>query len=369
MDHLRSDSKPTIQNLKELLIADTTQRPTVVGTGLITLDIVLGIDNNKPGYLYAGGTCGNVLTILSFLGWESYPVARLNCDTASKRVLQDLKNWGINTRFARMKPEASTPIIVHQIQRDITGHPKHTFKWICPQCGAYLPGYKAVTIAAAKQVIANVDQVKVFFMDRVSPGAIHLAKAFAENGALIVFEPSGVKDERLFKEAINITDILKYSEERARSFSDLLKFSDKPPLIVETRGNKGLRYLKSLGLKRDLSWHNLEPFTVLNLKDAAGSGDWCTAAIIHTLGRNGRKGFRRATDKMIQAGLNLGQAMAAWACRFEGARGGMYLTDKDAFHSTISRTIQCTSSELLINQSQSPDIKSLKHSAPICPSC
>lgn len=369
MDHTQPGRVVGIQSIRESLLADKSERPTVVGTGLITLDIVLGGDCGQSGQLYAGGTCGNVLTILSFLGWESYPVARLNGDTASRKVLQDLKNWGVNTRFARLKPEANTPIIVHQIQHDITGYPRHTFKWICPQCGAFLPGYKAVTIAAAKQVIGDVHQVKAFFMDRASPGAIYMAKAFAENGALIVFEPSGAKDERLFKEAIGIADILKYSEERARSFYDLLNSSVKPPLVVETRGDKGLRYLKSSCDRRNLRWREIEPFSVSKIKDAAGAGDWCTAGIIHMLGRNGREGFRQVSDAIIQASLNLGQAMAAWACRFEGARGGMYLTDKEVFHSTIIRTIQSVSPEIPVNRSQSLGVKSLRRSTPICPSC
>jgi fructokinase len=41
-----------------------------MGTGLVALDLVVSNDNSVPPRYYAGGTCGNVLTILSFLGWE-----------------------------------------------------------------------------------------------------------------------------------------------------------------------------------------------------------------------------------------------------------------------------------------------------------
>ena len=49
------------------------QTPVVVGTGLVALDIVINSDVHRPPQLWAGGTCGNVLTILSYLGWHAYP--------------------------------------------------------------------------------------------------------------------------------------------------------------------------------------------------------------------------------------------------------------------------------------------------------
>ena len=55
-----------------------SSNPTVYGTGLVALDIVIGSDANESAYHWAGGTCGNVLTILSYLNWTSFPIARLN---------------------------------------------------------------------------------------------------------------------------------------------------------------------------------------------------------------------------------------------------------------------------------------------------
>ena len=47
--------------------------------------------------LSAGGSCGNVLSILGYLGWDSYPVARLANDEAGAGVMHDLKRWHIHT--------------------------------------------------------------------------------------------------------------------------------------------------------------------------------------------------------------------------------------------------------------------------------
>ena len=40
--------------------------------------------------------------------------------------------------------------------------------------------------------------------------------------------------------------------------------------------------------------------------------------------QDGMHDLQCATDQEILTAVRLGQAMAAWACQFEGARGGMY---------------------------------------------
>ena len=62
--------------------------PICIGTGLIALDVIYTTDK-KPNFL-AGGSCGNVLTILSYLGWKSLPIARLGNDAEGKRIVEDL---------------------------------------------------------------------------------------------------------------------------------------------------------------------------------------------------------------------------------------------------------------------------------------
>ena len=74
--------------------------PKVFGAGLIALDVVIGATPEAPVRSYAGGTCGNVLAILAFLGWEAYPIARLNADVASERVRSDLSRWGVHLNHA-----------------------------------------------------------------------------------------------------------------------------------------------------------------------------------------------------------------------------------------------------------------------------
>ena len=60
-----------------------------------------------------------------------------------------------------------------------------------------------------------------------------------------------------------------------------------------------------------------------DIVDAAGSGDWCTATLIHRMGRTGAEPFTRSTGSAIEAALQDGQAAAAVNCGFRGARGAM----------------------------------------------
>lgn len=315
----------------------TARKPVAIGTGLLALDVVLNGKSTSPS-LWAGGTCGNVLAILSFLGWHAYPVARLNGDKASIYIREDLQQWGVRLDYSRLSPPCPTPIVVQRIFQSAAGIPSHRFSWTCPSCGSWLPTYRAVTASAVQEVIEQMRRPKVVFIDRVSRGAITLAKVHAAQGALIALEPSCTQDRGLFHEALQLTHILKYSNERTRQIAELIGAS-AVPLEIETLGSEGLRYRSRLKNSRTRNWQRLGAFEPLRLKDTSGAGDWCTAGIIHRLGQNGSAGFNRITPKQLNDALCFGQALAAWNCGYEGARGGMYSTDKRALQKQIQMII------------------------------
>ncbi len=126
----------------------STESPKVFGIGLIALDLVTGIDPESPIRSWAGGTCGNVLSILAYLGWDAFPIARMNGDAASQRVRVDMERWGVHLDFTACGPTSHTPIIIQEIRRGRDGSPTHRFSWSCPRCGRWLPGFKAVTLGA-----------------------------------------------------------------------------------------------------------------------------------------------------------------------------------------------------------------------------
>jgi sugar/nucleoside kinase (ribokinase family) len=306
--------------------------PLVVGTGLVALDVVLNgdVENSR---LYAGGTCCNVLTILAWLGWQAFPIARLGADDAGRSVSTDLKRFGVKLDLARLTPRAPTPIIIERLRRSSDSVPKHHFSVNCPVCGSWLPRYQPVTIDAANQVLTRVVQPSVFFFDRASRGALVLASAYAASGSLIVFEPSGRAEDQLQKEALRLAHVCKYSTERFEGFH--WTGDTRPLLEVQTMGSGGSRYRSWLPSTPNEEWHSVSALNVANVKDTAGAGDWFSAGLIHKLGRTGLAGLKSARPEDLDSAICLGKALAAWNCQFEGARGGMYFSDKAAFDEQI----------------------------------
>jgi fructokinase len=341
------------------------RNPIAVGTGLIALDVVIDSSTNQNPWLWTGGTCGNVLTILSYLGWQAFPVCRLNGDAASRCVEGDLKQWGVRLDFAKLKPGSRTPIVVHRIARTLSGIPFHRFSWTCPNCGSWLPGYQPVLASAAKRIVSQFGGPKVFFLDRVSRGALILAKACAELGALIFFEPSGFGEPRLFKEAYAMAHILKYSHERVKSFHGVA--NSGPPLEIETLGAEGLRYRSRIKGACSSGWERLEAYEIFDLKDTAGAGDWCSAGIIHKLGQKGLNGLLKTHHSHIQEALRFGQALATWNCSYEGARGGMYAVDKRMFRRQVQGIMSRNGSKVLKREIPTPSVRRIFER--ICPSC
>ena len=310
----------------------STNSNRVYGTGLLTLDLVVGPDDQKPAHWFAGGTCGNVLTILSFLGWQSFPIARLNGDIASQIVRCDLKNWGVNMEYAALAPQVPTPIIVQRIRRRASGKSVHSFSCSCPYCGSWLPGFKPVRHETALDVSTSWVSPTVFFFDRVSRGMITLAEAAAESGALVVFEPSAKCESRQMQEALQIAHIVKYSDQRFPHSLSALEISSNTRIEIQTQSGNGFRY-RTKFMKRASGWTNKKSLLTTEVVDSAGAGDWFTAALISKFS-NGLDDLFKLRDHNLGEILDYANTVAAWNCFFEGARGGMYTVSKK----TISYT-------------------------------
>lgn len=307
--------------------------PIIVGTGLITLDVIINQQNDAGPQILAGGTCGNVLAILAFLGWDSYPVARLNDDVFASKLIADLKKWKVKTDFINLPPTVDAPIIVQKLKKNSKGESYHKFSWTCPKCGAWLPSYKPVLAQTIREISHQFPTPQVFFFDRVSRSALLQAEKFSSEGAIVFFEPSGVSDDRLFKEALGLAHVVKYAQDRGASFKDMIALA-RPLVEIETLGSTGLRYRTSLGFSSTRQWNFLPAF-ITTVSDAAGAGDWCTAGIIHSLAKEGYSSLNRISHKDFCEALRLGQVMASWTCRFEGPRGGMYKSTKKGFREFV----------------------------------
>lgn len=311
-------------------------KPTCLGTGLVALDVILNGSPTTPAKLCVGGSCGNIISILSYLGWNAKPIARLSKNTAAKNILKDFTSFNVKTDLISRASDGSTPIIIHRILKDKNGNPKHRFEFRVPGTREWLPSYKPVLSNTVEAITKKQPESEVFYFDRVSRSSIDLAKFYKEKGALIIFEPSSYKEDKQFSECLSVADIVKFSSDRITNYSELYP-TPIAPLEIETLGGAGLQYrMKSTNKK---GWRKLTPLKVTNIIDTAGAGDWCTAGIINELGQKGAKSFYSADNDTIENALNIGQALGALNCTFDGARGIMYNIDYKTLNEIVSKLI------------------------------
>jgi fructokinase len=210
----------------------------------------------------------------------------------------------------------------------------------------------------------------VFFFDRISRAVLVLATELRKHGAVIVFEPSSVGDPKLFREAWTAAHIVKYSHERLRDIADV-EFArgerDRVLLEVETLGRAGVRYQSRLPRAATRGWVTMEAFSPMGLKDAAGAGDWCTAALIDKLAQGGLLGFRKISGGELKDSVRFGQALASWNCRFEGARGGMYEVTKKEFDQEVAHILEGATLDARLSPLDDHDVPHAVRR--LCPSC
>ena len=283
------------------------------GIGFVSMDV---IDMEGGRFAAVGGSCGNVMVILAWLGWNARPIARLGDDSVGDFVRAELGGQGVNVASLTKEKKFRSPIVLQRFGTARDGTRTHRFSLTCPGCGRWLPRHRSVTLAQVMSLASESEFPNVLYFDRVSPAALRLAESARNRGTLIVFEPSSADAEAKFQRAVDACHVLKYSQERLGHLPDL-PYTASPALIVETRGDMGLRF------RWKGRWSQLDAFPVKDVLDAAGSGDWCTATLIHRLGRAGAEPFISSTHPVIEAALQDGQAAAAVNCGFLGARGAM----------------------------------------------
>lgn len=311
-----------------------------VGTGFIALDIIRSaIDSHTTlERRHAGGTCGNVLGILSYLGMRATAVGRIGGDPAGSQLRADLQRWKVDVRLLSAEGGRRTPVVIQESYVDSRGRARHRFSRACPACGATMPGYRPLLAADVGEIASSLPSHRCFFFDRVAPGTLKLARHSREQGALVVFEPSGIKDEELFLECLRTCHVFKYSHERLSGLGEFVGRA-RPPLEIETRGAEGLRFrMRHPGTR--FSWTDLEALPAPVLRDAAGSGDWCTAGFLAEIaGAESTDHARIDCMDTVRRALRFGQAVAALNCAYDGARGLMYAMSKTQVRKAVEHLL------------------------------
>ena len=287
-----------------------------VGAGLISLDVLIWDGQRVPISYYVGGTCGNVMMILAHMGWETFPIARLDGTKDGVRVLEDMKRHNVHTDFVSTQ-DGKTPVIVQRNFINKDGIPTHKFE-SRNNMGRFYLDFKSLTLKQANEVIEKMDFApNVFFFDRVSPAILRLAESFKEKGSVIFFEPSSRGgDVKRFNQCVEVADVIKFSDQRIKDVEQFESYEDK--LFIQTQGAKGLSYRLNSG------WKHLEPVANDKVVDTAGAGDWTAAALINNLFKNKVMfGICNLLESDLETALNEAQKVGAESCSYEGARGMM----------------------------------------------
>ena len=261
-------------------------KKTIIGSGIYNLDTIVVRDYPEWPRLRpftdnvvleeVGGTCGNVMSILAWMGWDARPLACLDNSPEGLKITEDLKRYGCDCRYVTNTPGGGTTLLRCTHKKTADGKHVMSVRAGSPG-GSRFP--KRHFLRARDEAPAFLDSLDeapaVFFFDDPAAGNRLIAKELRERGSLIYFEPSRLVSNADF-EAVAISDIIKFSDENIPDVSFADAYPDK--VFIQTMGAKGVRY-KS----RDLPWTTVNGVHNDNVVDTEGAGDWFTATFIDGL--------------------------------------------------------------------------------------
>lgn len=304
--------------------------PQIVGTGLAALDLI--VDSSRAGHYVAGGggTCGNVLAALSVMGWGSTLVGAVRGSPAATIVEDDLRHAGVEVELLFSDEGSVVPVIVEHVTRNwLTRRGRHWFSFNCPFCRQELPRFSAPADELLNTKTGRAAKADVFFTDRLSAAVVEMAVSAREHGAFVMYEPSTNTDQQWIDQMLAVAHVVKFSADYADALA--LKPTSHS-LWIETHGAKGLRW-KAADSK---SWNVARAPVVTRLVDSCGAGDWFSAGLLFSLFEFTSEP-RAATERQIENAIRHATLLAAWSCRFLGARGPLYDADASEAIDVIAR--------------------------------
>ena len=298
-----------------------------VGSGIYNLDTIVVRDypdgpagkrfTDKVVAEEVGGTCGNVMCLLSKFGLEAYPQVSLDDSPEGRKIAEDLERYGCDMRFVTNTPAGGTTLlrVTHKVNPD--GTPKISVRAGSPG-GSRFP--KRKFLRARDQAPAFVEALTskfipdFYFFDSPAAGHRYIARELRTMGTTVYFEPSSVSTKTDL-ECVSLSDIIKFSDENVPDTSFADEFNGK--LFVQTCGKDGLHFKL-----RDGEWKTLPGIPNDNIVDTEGAGDWTTAAIIYGIVRNG-KPFSELSDEDLFPILMEAQRFASEKVSHLGSKGNL----------------------------------------------
>ena len=265
-------------------------RKTIIGSGQYNLDTIVVRDypewpqmrpfTDKVVLEEVGGTCGNVMSILAWMGWDAKPIACLDDSPQGLKIKDDLKRYGCDCRYVTNTPGGGTTLLLCTHKKTAEGEHVMSVRAGSPGGSRFPKRHFLRARDEAPAFLESLDEAPaVFFFDDPAAGNRMLAKGLRERGSLIYFEPSRLVSNADF-EAVAVSDIIKFSEENIPDVSFTEAYQDM--VFIQTMGPKGVRFKY-----KGKPWKVIEAEPVECVVDTEGAGDWFTASLINNLAESG----------------------------------------------------------------------------------
>ena len=295
-------------------------KKTIIGSGIYNLDTIVVRDypdwprlrpfTDNVVLEEVGGTCGNVMCILSWLGWEVRPLACLDDSLEGMKITEDLQRYGCDCRYVTNTPGGGTTLLRCTHKKTADGEHVMSVRAGSPG-GSRFP--KRHFLRARDEAPAFLETLEeapaVFFFDDPAAGNRLIAKELHERGSLVYFEPSKVVTNADL-EAVAISDIIKFSDENIPDVSFVDAYKDK--VFIQSMGAKGARF-KFKGEP----WVMIEDATNESVVDTEGAGDWLSSEFINAIIGAG-KDF---TYEDVRNALLTAMGWAGVSVRYMGSKG------------------------------------------------
>ncbi|MCI4652593.1 PfkB family carbohydrate kinase [Sphingomonas aquatilis] len=281
----------------------------VVGTGFTVLDRVY-VGSLDVSAEDLGGSCGNVLISLAMLRRNVAPVLRLGEDEVGVRLVGAFQHAGAETRYIYRHTDVRSPVLAQHLH----AAGAHTFTFRCPETDVDLPRYQPIDQVEVERALPAIRSCAVFYADRLSDAIVEAMEAASSCGSVVYFEPSEIGDEDLFRRALAVTAVLKFSAERLAALAGRIDVAEGLWLIV-THGEAGLEVRRG----DERHWSRSHPAP--EVRDTCGSGDMVSVGVIDWLLARRRRGGGAFSLKDFVRAVEAGQRLAAENCAYVGARG------------------------------------------------
>ena len=262
-----------------------------------------------------GNTCGNVATILPYLGVQTYPIAHLDLSEQGSQIKSDLQRYGANVRFVENNENGGTTLLRCTHKRDkMTG--EHTISFRATSPGSRFPKRRFIRVLdEAPAFLETLDFVPdIFFFDAAEAGLRYLAGELRQRGTLVYFEPESDADKKKFLKAVEVSDIVKFSHEKVGDLSFIDQYTNK--LFIRTMGTEGLEFnLCGQG------WVKITSVPNDNIVDCEGAGDWTTSQFIACLCERDILTVTQMTAEVVKDCLQIACATASRSVSYLGSKG------------------------------------------------